>query len=135
MHRQDLDAADRELIASAADLVDRVSDKSLHTVACSMRTLSGRVFAGVNVFAQGGGAHAELVTLGMAISAGEKDMHCVVAVGDGARGVIPPCGLCRQLLVDYCPDATVIIPIDGVVSKVKVRDLLPYGPRSWFVEE
>jgi cytidine deaminase len=135
MNYRELDDADHGLIAEAEALINQVSDGSLHTVACAMLATSGRVYRGVNVFAQGGGACAELVTLGMAASADEMSIQTVVAVGDGGRGVVVPCGVCRQLLVDYLPAASVVMPRDGQPAKVAVRDLLPDGPRSWFAKE
>ena len=97
-----------------------------------MQGASGKTYSGVNVFAQGGGACAELVTLGMAISAGESTVTHVVAVGDAGRGVLAPCGVCRQLLLDYCPDAVVVMPGSPEPVTVPVRELLPDGARSWF---
>jgi cytidine deaminase len=38
---------------------------------------------------------------------------------------MPPCGNCRQLLLDYAPDAMVILNYKNKLVKVKVTDLLP----------
>ena len=103
-----------------------------HSVACAIRTREGQVFSAVNVFAQGGGACAELVVLGMAISAGHREFDAIVAVGDGGRGVIGPCGVCRQLLLDYAPDITVILPGPNGVVLSTARELLPNAQPSWF---
>lgn len=67
--------------------------------------------------------------MGMAISSGERDFDTIVAVHDRyLNGVIPPCGNCRQMLFDYCPDIMVIVnDEEGRLIKVKARDLLPFA--------
>lgn len=43
-------------------------------------------------------------------------------------GKIPPCGNCRQMLFEYCPDIKVIVNDEkGNFIKVKARDLLPFA--------
>ena len=39
--------------------------------------------------------------------------------------VVPPCGNCRQLLLDYVPDIRVILDINGEIQKVSAREMLP----------
>lgn len=95
----------------------------------------GRYIPRVNVFAQGGGACAEFTVLAMAISDGKGDVTDIVAVGDRGRGVIPPCGSCRQLLLDYAPEIRVITSSAGRVGKVAIGELLPSAFRSWFLDE
>lgn len=60
----------------------------------------------------------------MAITSGHPEIDVLVAVGDNGRGVIGPCGLCRQMLLDYSPDAEMIVPWNGAIQRVPVR-LLP----------
>jgi cytidine deaminase len=36
-------------------------------------------------------------------------MLCVVAVANNERGVINPCGRCKQFMFDYYPDIQVIV--------------------------
>lgn len=49
----------------------------------------------------------------------------MVAVGDRERGVIPPCGRCRQVMLDYFPDVKVIVGAPGRLRAVPVAALLP----------
>jgi cytidine deaminase len=70
----------------------------------------------------------------MAVSAGDRSIEAVVALtADGDRwAVLPPCGMCREMLSDYAPDAYVIMP-DGDVSLTtrRVLELLPgKSPRA-----
>ena len=38
------------------------------------------------------------------------------------------CGICRQMLYEYCPDIKVIVNDEnGELIKVKARDLLPFA--------
>ena len=121
-----LSDADHELIAIATDAVDRRSDDHFHTVAASARDRQGHVFTGLNVFHFTGGPCAELVALGAARTAGAQDLRTIVAVGHRGRGVLAPCGRCRQVLVDLHADIHVIVPTDGGIVRVAVEDLLPF---------
>ena len=49
----------------------------------------------------------------------------IVAVGDRDRGVVPPCGRCRQVLLDYFPTIGVIVGEGDRVRTVPIADLLP----------
>ena len=99
-----------------------------HTVGCALRCRNGRVFRGVNCDGIHGSC-AEYITIGMAISAGERDFDTIVAVHEKhLNGVIPPCGNCRQMMLEYCPDVYVIVnDEEGNLIKVKARDLLPFA--------
>ncbi len=57
----------------------------------------------------------------MAASAEDTDITAIVAVG--REGVIvPPCGICRELISDYAPECQVIL---GEGRSVGVGELLP----------
>ena len=67
--------------------------------------------------------------MGIAVSQGERDFDTIVAVHEkAANSVISPCGNCRQMLFEYCPDIKVIVNDEnGNLIKVKARDLLPFA--------
>lgn len=113
-----LDAALQQLAVLTGDLN--------HTVAAAAMDTAGRIYAGVNVFHFTGGPCAELVVLGQAAAAGAGPLMTMVAVGDRGRGVIAPCGRCRQVLLDQHPDCLVIVPGEGEPDLVPVRKLLPH---------
>ena len=76
-----------------------------------------------------GGRAAEAVAFGRAVLEGDGSIATMVAVRhpkpeEQAReiAVVSPCGACREMIVDYAPDAFVIVP--GPV-KLPVRSLLP----------
>lgn len=39
--------------------------------------------------------------------------------------IVPPCGMCRELISDYAPDARVILEFDDGIRCVPVLELLP----------
>ena len=133
MKRYKLTKADEELIVLALEVLARNFDDGVynHTVGAAVRTKSGRIYTGVNCDGIHGSC-AEYVTIGTAISSGERDFDTIVAVHEKAHNsVLSPCGNCRQMLVEYCPDIKVILNDEnGNLIKVKARDLLPFAWKS-----
>lgn len=129
-----LTPADRELIRAARRALRSDMNPRRHCVGCAIRGESGRVYVGVNVEACGYGPCAEPVALGGAIAAGEKRFVAAVAVVPKGRGaeVLSPCGNCRQLFLDYAPDAWVIVRDGKRVFKARAEELLPAAYRSGF---
>lgn len=118
-----------ELIKRASDTLKRNYDKenNNHTVAAAVMCSSGNIYVGMNVFSLHG-ACAEQVAIGSAITNGEKEFDCIVAVrGVNGDDVISPCGNCRQMLFDYCPDCEVIINTNDGLKKVLAKELIPYS--------
>ncbi|QIG42691.1 cytidine deaminase [Nocardioides anomalus] len=120
-------SADAEaLVAAATALVEAAADGAVHTVAAAGLTVGGRVVTGLNLSHFTGGPCSELVVLANAAAAGDGRLVLVVAVGNRGRGVIAPCGRCRQVLLDLQPDVAVLVPdAGGATRAVPVRELLP----------
>ena len=99
-----------------------------HTVGCAVLCKNGNIYKGVNCDGIHGSC-AEYITIGTAISAGERDFDTIVAAHDKHLNcVIPPCGNCRQMLYEYCPDIKVIVNDEnGNLIKVRAKDLLPFA--------
>lgn len=116
---------DQQVIAAAEARARTLGENANHTVAAAVIDSDGRVHEAVNVFHFTGGPCAELVALGVAATAGAPRLLAIAAAGDGGRGLIPPCGRCRQVLLDQHPDILVAIPTaDGPVMR-PVGELLP----------
>lgn len=119
---------DHRLINKALEVLEKNFDDGVyyHTVGAAIRCKNGNVYAGVNCDGIHGSC-AEFIAIGTAITAGEREFDTVVAVHDKAKNnLVPPCGNCRQMLFEYCPDVKVILnDKDGNIAKVCVRDLLP----------
>lgn len=130
MERHEISEEDRGLIRQALEIIHRNYDavRYNHTVGCAIRCTDGQVFRGVNCDGIHG-ACAEYVTMGMAVSAGARAFDTIVAVEDHhPNAIISPCGNCRQMLYEYCPDILVIVnDEEGRPVKVRARDLLPFA--------
>ena len=121
---------DRELINIGLQvLADNFDDGVYnHTVGCALLCKNGKVYKGINCDGIHGSC-AEYITIGIAISSGEREFDTIVAVHEKhLNGVISPCGNCRQMLFEYCPDIKVILnDNNGNLIKVKAKDLLPFA--------
>ena len=129
MRHYKLTDLDHSLISIALETLNKNFDDGIyhHTVGCALLCKNGNIYTGVNCNGIHGSC-AEFVTMGNAISAGERDFDTIVAVHDLQPDyVISPCGNCRQMLFEYCPDIKVIINDgSGNLIKVKASDLLPF---------
>jgi cytidine deaminase len=132
MHSLDLTAADTDLIAAAKALIARAYLPDRHHLAAAVRTHDGRVFTGLHIEANVGRVTvcAEAITIGRALSEGASALETIVAVrradDDPSRfTVVSPCGMCRELIVDYMPQGFVLCVEDQHLKKVPVLSLLP----------
>lgn len=116
---------EQRVLDAANELVARLGDDPVHTVAAAAMDTAGCIYTGVNVFHFTGGPCAELVVLGAAAAAGAGPLTTIVAVGDRERGVIAPCGRCRQTLLDLHPDCFVIVPAQDGPDYTPIREMLP----------
>jgi cytidine deaminase len=126
--------ADDELIAQARiALLQAYAPYSRLRVGAAVRTASGQVHRGCNMenaaFPVGG--CAEHHALAAAVQAEGPGVR-VVAVAVAARDVqdrdvaIPPCGACRQLILELGPEATVCFRMqDGALGRFGIGELLP----------
>ncbi|KAF4254170.1 hypothetical protein KXV68_001984 [Aspergillus fumigatus] len=115
------------LVDTATSIITRIPVSDTHSVASAARSTDGRIFTGVNVYHFTGGPCAELVVLGSAAAAGATHLTHIVAVGNENRGVISPCGRCRQTLIDLHPGIQVIVLDQGEPRAVRVEELLPFA--------
>lgn len=118
---------DMELVGFARRIVEANGDGEAHTVGAAVRDVRGRMFGGINLYHFTGGPCAELVALGHARAEGARELVTIVAVGDGGRGVLAPCGRDRQVLLDYHPGIRVLVPTAEGVRGIDVQGLLPHS--------
>ncbi|MEG3626362.1 cytidine/deoxycytidylate deaminase family protein [Streptomyces poriticola] len=116
---------DHDLVRAAADVARTRCRGDNHTVAAAARARDGRIVTAVNAYHFTGGPCAELVLIGAAAAQGVYELDTIVAVGDRDRGVVPPCGRCRQALLDYFPDLGVVVGNGDRTRAVPIADLLP----------
>ncbi|HEY3848379.1 MAG TPA: cytidine deaminase [Acetobacteraceae bacterium] len=129
-----LSDTDHALIAAAHDVLARHYKPFWHTVAAGIRGRDGRVWTGLHIGTTVGrlAVCAEAVAFGRALLEGDGSIEAAVAVRhpkpdetDRELAVVPPCGACREMILDHCPDALVIVQDAGVLVKRPVRLLLP----------
>jgi cytidine deaminase len=129
MNETNLTPGQGELVEAAQDIIRLRFKQDYHHVGAALRTRSGKVFAAVHLEANVGriAVCAEAVAIGMAAAAGDTDIETIVAVSEDGR-VVSPCGMCRELISDYAPQATVIVPDLDQPDRpmpVSVASLLP----------
>ncbi|WP_371101200.1 cytidine deaminase [Streptomyces sp. PU_AKi4] len=120
-------SVDRELVEAATRAARTRCRGDNHTMAAAGRGRDGRIVTAVNAYHFTGGPCAELVLVGAAAAQGIYELETIVAVGDRDRGVVPPCGRCRQVLLDYFPGLGVIVGGGEDVRTVPIAELLPVG--------
>ena len=129
-----LSSADQVLVETARAVLMKHYRPFWHTVSAAIRSRDGRVWTGLHLGATVGRLSicAEAIALGRAIMDGDGTIECAVAMrhpkpDEPLRdvAVVPPCGACRENLLDYDPDAYVIIQAGGGLCKVPVRSMLP----------
>ncbi|NYE95479.1 cytidine deaminase [Psychromicrobium silvestre] len=120
--------AEANLVEAALNLAATLPENDEHTVAAAAMDANGEIYTGVNVYHFSGGPCAELVVLGIAAAQGSAPLVSIVAAGHDGRGILAPCGRCRQTLIDYFPDIAVIMPSwpgeEGPTS-IRISRLLP----------
>ena len=121
-----LNDADNRLLERARSIIALRQRQEWHHIGCAMRTRSGAVFAAVHLEAYVGrvAVCAEAIAVGMAGAAGDTDISVIVTVNRGGEAVAP-CGICRELISDYAPDAEVIVPGAEGPERASIRTLLP----------
>lgn len=124
---------DKELLSLAVKAMENsYSPYSGCKVGAALLTKIGKVYLGTNIenAAFGPTICAERVAIFKAISEGEKSFSKIAVVG-GKNGVIngifAPCGVCRQVMREFCSDDfTVIMGISETEYKsLPLSELLP----------
>src|SRR5262245_39795408 len=97
-------------------------------------TEDGKIFGGCNVENASYGATmcAERNAVFQAVASGQRRVRAVV-VYTPTPVPAPPCGLCRQVIHEFGPDAEVFAVCDSpAVRRWRLRDLLPeaFGPED-----
>lgn len=117
----------KDLIQAARQVQGQFSlteDLTAGSVGAALRTRSGKIFTGICVDVTCGlGLCAERSAVAEMLKFRETEIDLIVAVGKTT--ILPPCGSCRELLVQVNPrnlDTRVILPNNEVVL---LRSLLP----------
>lgn len=106
-------------------------------VGAALLCADGTVYGGANLE---NAAHtpctcAERTAFFRAVFDGHRDF-CAIAIVGGPEGsapesICPPCGVCRQVMMEWCDPATFTIILGGVEGEESVErtleQILPYG--------
>jgi cytidine deaminase len=131
---------DVELLRRAEELLGRVWTHGRHEVATALRTADGGIHLGIHMegSCRRSSICAEGMALGAALIAGPPPrVESVVSVQVKPAGrfrVIAPCGVCRELISDYAPEARVWLtsPASDEILALRALDLLPEkSQRIW----
>ena len=124
-----------ELIHLAKQAMQRAyTPYSGYKVGAALVTKQGDVYLGCNIenAAFGPSNCAERTAFFTAICAGEREFEAIAVVGgkDGmVTDIFPPCGVCRQVMQEFCgPDFMIYMGRgDDSFEAVRLDALLPYG--------
>jgi len=100
---------------------------SKFAVGAALLGKSGRVYHGCNVenLSFGLTICAERNAVAAAVAAGEKEFTAVAIIAD-SKTPVTPCGACRQVLAEFCPELDVCsVNLEGERYEVKLTELLP----------
>jgi cytidine deaminase len=134
----EMPAADVKLLEIAQELLGRVWVQGRHEVATALRAVDGKIYMGVHL--EGSCRRSSICAEGMAMGAARigldpassLSIEAVVSVQIKPAGqyrIIAPCGVCRELISDYSPDAVVWITGDAGIVSARALDLLPSKTR------
>ncbi|MBE3573874.1 MAG: cytidine deaminase [Firmicutes bacterium] len=133
VREEPLDGPDRELLEAALQARSRAyAPYSGFAVGAAVRTADGRIFAAGNIENASYPATicAERVAASQAVAAGVRHIVAVAVVA-GSPGPCAPCGVCRQFLREFGPQARIIMAnLEGRVEIRSLQELLPlsFGP-------
>lgn len=124
---------DKELYALAIKAMEySYSPYSDCRVGAALLCKNGKVFTGTNIenAAFGPTVCAERVAIFKAVSEGEKEFLKIAVVGGKGgviNGVFAPCGVCRQVLREFCDDNFEFLlgETPDSFKTVTLKDLLP----------
>lgn len=127
----------RDLVAEACRArLHSYSPYSGFRVGAALLGASGRVYLGTNVENASFGLSncAERTAVFRAVADGEVHFEAIAICADG-QDPTPPCGACRQVLMEFGPDLIVLTAgedgPDGPVLESTISNLLPEAFRDY----
>lgn len=128
---------DKELLQLAMEAMERAyAPYSHYKVGAALLTREGRIYLGCNIenAAYSPTNCAERTAFFKAISEGKYHFEAIAVVGgkDGEiTGAFPPCGVCRQVMEEFCDGETFRILVgknrEGEYDSYLLKELFPFG--------
>ncbi len=109
------------------------------SVGAALMTASGKIYTGCNIenAAFGPGNCAERTAIFKAVSEGHRSFRAIAICGGKAgfeaEEICAPCGVCRQVMAEFCgPDFTVILGNSEKSKQYRFDEILPlaFGPEN-----
>ena len=127
-----------KLVSMALDAMQHAyAPYSGYKVGAALLCKDGSDVCGANIenAAYGPSNCAERTAIFTAVFEGKRDFAAIAVVGgkDGvASDYFPPCGVCRQVMLEFCePDFKIYMgKQDGTYQEILLRDFMPYGFRA-----
>ncbi|MBR3366930.1 MAG: cytidine deaminase [Lachnospiraceae bacterium] len=125
----------RLIETATAQLANSYAPYSHFKVGAALLAADGRIFTGCNIenAAYGPSNCAERTAFFKAVSEGVRDFRAICIVG-GQEGILTsytaPCGVCRQVMMEFCDPQTfqILLAIDADHYKIfTLAELLPEG--------
>ncbi|MCA1622293.1 MAG: cytidine deaminase [Acidobacteria bacterium] len=124
MNREDL----KNLIKTAMQAREKAfAPYSKFKVGAAVQTKDGKIYTGCNIESAtyGATACAERVAIWKAVSEGETEFTHLAVVAD-TEILTPPCGICRQIIWEFCGDVPVTFSnLQGKTETLQMSELLP----------
>lgn len=104
-------------------------------VGAALLCKSGKIFGGCNIenAAYSPSNCAERTAFFSAVSSGEREFEAIAVVG-GENGIVkdfcPPCGVCRQVMMEFCNAKSFKIILQdgsGHTKEFSLEEILPEG--------
>ena len=101
-------------------------------VGVALLTNNGKVYCGCNIenVSYPASICAEQVAISKAVSEGERDFSAIAIAtsGDGIKGKFTPCGICRQVLSEFCDsNMPIYVVYNEKIEEYTLKELLPYA--------
>jgi len=126
----------KQLIQTAIDSLEySYTPYSNFKVGAALLTQSGEIISGCNIESASYTPTncAERTAFFKAVSEGKKEFDAIAVVG-GKNGVLndycPPCGVCRQVMMEFCNPKTFQVIVAKSVDEYKIytlEEMLPMG--------
>ena len=117
--------------AARIALENAYSPYSNYKVGAALLTAGGKIFTGCNVENGSYGASncAERTAVFKAVSEGERSFSAIAIASEDGEAVPFPCGVCRQVLSEFCSPETPVLICDGngSVYSAELGELIPYA--------
>ena len=118
-----------KLVAEAIEARDKAyAPYSKFRVGAALLGSDHKVYKGCNIENASFGATccAERVAIFKAISGGQREF-CAIAIVSDSRDITFPCGICRQVMVEFKIPKIIVGDYNGNYKEYTIEDLMPHA--------